>query len=319
MYTIKDLLRKFKKGDRRALSRILSLVENRTEEKDSILKDLFPLTSQAFIIGITGAPGVGKSSLVNSLVQIIRKEHLKVGILAIDPSSPFSGGAIFGDRIRMQNHTLDPGVFIRSMGTRGSLGGLSAATQDAVRVLDAFGMDIILLETVGVGQAELDVMEVAHSVVVVLIPGAGDSIQAIKAGIMEIGDVFVVNKGDLDGAERTVREVRALLEMVDTSSWCPPVIKTSSETGEGFKKLWQSLYYHRDFLKESAVGERRQRDSLKREILGLISTALEKEISSYLEHREGVEGIISGEKDPYTLARQILHSLFRREGGEKDE
>lgn len=310
MLVIKDLLSRFKGGDRRALARILSLVENQTKGGEMILRELFPLTGKAFIIGVTGAPGVGKSSLVNALTQVIRKGEKRVGIIAIDPSSPFSGGAIFGDRIRMQNHTLDSGVFIRSMGSRGSLGGLSKSTRDAVRVMDAFGKDIIIIETLGVGQAELDVVEVADSTVVVLIPGAGDSIQAIKAGIMEIGDIFVVNKCDLEGAEKTVREVKALLEMQD-DPWCPPVIRTSNETGEGFTMLWESLLYHQSYLSSSLKGKKRRMDYLKRELFGIITSSLEGEITKSLKDEE-IEKIMEGEEDPYTLAQEILKRLRRR-------
>lgn len=314
MLTIKDLIRSFKKRDRRALARILTLVESRSPERVELLKEIFPLTGQAYCIGITGAPGVGKSSLVNSLTGVLRREDLQVGILAIDPSSPFSGGAIFGDRIRMQNHTLDSGVYIRSMGSRGSLGGLSLATRDAARVLDAFGYDLILIETVGVGQAELDVMDVADSVVVALIPGAGDSIQAIKAGIMEIGDIFAINKCDLDGADKTAREVRALLEMSDNSAWTPPVIRTSSETGEGFNMLWQSLLYHKEFLASSSLKERKREAALVREVQDIIAMSLKEEISYYLIENKMIERASQGDEDPYSLALKVKEQLFKKRG-----
>lgn len=200
-------------GDRRMVARAISLIEDEASEKEGILSAIFPYTGKAYCLGITGAPGAGKRSLVDQLLVLLRRQGLKVGVIAIDPTSPFTGGAILGDRIRMQEHALDKGVFIRSMGTRGSLGGLSRATKDVVQVLDAFGKDIVIIETVGVGQSEVDIIKYADTTMVVLTPAGGDSVQTIKAGIMEIADVFVVNKADLPGADRTVSEISMMLDL----------------------------------------------------------------------------------------------------------
>jgi len=223
-------------------------------------------------VGVTGAPGAGKSSVVDDLIAEIRKKEQTVGIIAVDPTSPFSGGALLGDRIRMQEHTLDKGVFIRSMGTRGSLGGLARTTKEVVKVIDAFGMDYVLIETVGVGQAELDIMHVADTTVVTLTPGAGDSIQTIKAGIMEIADVFAVNKCDLPGADKVALEVEMMLDVQGSNlMWRPPVVLTSTVARQGITELLQSIEKHRDFLKENGLFEERRRKRTHDETLEILA------------------------------------------------
>lgn len=224
-----EITRRILAGDVRGAARAITCVENDYPERTQILQELFAHTGRARLIGITGTPGAGKSSLVDVLISFLRKSGLSIGVVAVDPTSPFTGGALLGDRVRMQSHATDPGVFIRSMGTRGSLGGLSRNTKDAVRILDAYGCDVILIETVGVGQSELDIMNIADSTIVVLNPGGGDSVQAFKAGIMEIADLFVINKADLPGTDKLEIEVEQMLDLVKHDApWRPPVIKTIS-------------------------------------------------------------------------------------------
>lgn len=226
---MQDLINRFTAGETRALARLISLLENEDDQHEQIIKELFKRTGQAYVIGFTGSPGAGKSSLVDQVVKQLRQAGKTVGIIAVDPTSPFTGGALLGDRIRMQQHALDKGVFIRSMGTRGSLGGLAKTTKDVVKAMDAFGFNYVIIETVGVGQAELDIMHVADSTVVVLTPGAGDAIQTIKAGIMEIADVFAVNKSDLSGADKIANEVEIMLDQQRADiDWRPPVKLCSS-------------------------------------------------------------------------------------------
>ncbi len=234
------LISAVRSGDARALARAISIVENRSPGRSDLLKALFPFTGKARIIGMTGAPGAGKSTLVDQLAKLYRKQDRTVGIIAVDPTSPYTGGAILGDRIRMQDHFADPGIYIRSMATRGSLGGLARTTADVTTVLDASGRDVILIETVGVGQDEVDIVRLADITVVILVPGMGDDVQTIKAGIMEIADIFVINKSDREGAERVEREIRALQTLATRQDgWTPPIVKTVASDGTGVARSGQ--------------------------------------------------------------------------------
>lgn len=316
-----ELARDVLAGNRRALARLISLVENNDSRKSEALRALYPRTGRAFVIGVTGAPGSGKSSLVDRLLFRIRSDGLTAGVIAVDPTSPFTGGAILGDRIRMQDHALDAGVFIRSMGTRGSLGGLSRATREAVQILDAFGMDLVLVETVGVGQSEVDIVRAADSTVVVLTPAAGDSVQTLKAGIMEIADLFVVNKSDLPGAERTVAEVNAMLEMQGEAAWRPPVLRTVASAGEGLAGLWEGLQAHRRFLEESGrlaeVRAKRVREELAGEVEQLVKSRVWEQIRGRIRVDELVAAIASRRRDPYTVAREIVEEIVFPQEKEK--
>ncbi len=302
------------KGDRRALARAISLVENEDSSKNEILKGVYTHTGKAYIIGFTGSPGSGKSSLVDKLVSVIRREGLTVGIVAIDPTSPFTGGAILGDRIRMQEHTEDKDVFIRSMGTRGSLGGLSRATKDAVQLLDAFGKDIVIIETVGVGQSEVDVVKNADTTVVVLTPASGDSVQTIKAGIMEIANIFVVNKSDLPNADRTRTEINLMLDLDNKKKeWRPPIISTISLTSEGIEELWEELKKHRQFLEEGDRLAAIRRERVKREIVDymehIIKSRLWEKISGTTLFEKTIEKISQRDLDPISGAEKVLERV----------
>lgn len=306
---VKDLL----DGNRRAAARLITLIENDDDQKRSLLKEIYPHTGKAFIIGITGAPGAGKSSLVDRLLQQIRADGLTAGIIAVDPTSPFSGGAILGDRIRMQDHALDAGVFIRSMGTRGSLGGLSRSTREAIQVFDAFGKDIVIVETVGVGQSEVDIVKTADSTVVILTPAGGDSVQTIKAGIMEIADIFVINKADLPGAERTATEINMMLDMNGEKPWRPPVLPTVSIKGDGVDKLWEALQEHRAFLEESGklidVRRQRVRQELTEQVEYLVKTRIWDEVRDTIELDSLVEKISKRQQDPYSAVGELLDKI----------
>ncbi|MHB0969605.1 MAG: methylmalonyl Co-A mutase-associated GTPase MeaB [Thermoanaerobaculia bacterium] len=261
---LETLIEGIRAGRYRALAQAISMVERNEGASDELLAALYPQTGKARIIGITGSPGAGKSTLVDSLARYFRKSELTVGIIAVDPTSPFTGGAILGDRIRMQELYTDRGVFIRSMATRGFLGGLAKATNDAVDLLDAGGFDIVLVETVGVGQDEVEVIRTVQTNVVVLVPGMGDDIQAIKAGIMEIGDVFVVNKADRPGADRTVNEITMMMSLVEEhGEWVPPIVKTVASRGEGIPELVEALERHRDHLVGTGELERRNRERVR--------------------------------------------------------
>ncbi len=252
MNEVDGLVSRILEREKRAIARGLTWVERDSEDGKALVRALFPLAGKAHIVGITGAPGVGKSTLVNSLTLELRRRGARVGILAVDPSSPFSGGAILGDRIRMQESVMDDGVFMRSLASRGHLGGLSRATFGAVTLMDAAGFDVILIETVGAGQSEVEIMQLAHSTMVVLAPGLGDDIQAIKAGILEIGQIFVVNKADRDGADHTARAIRGMLTLgMQHLDWFPPIVKTVAEHGEGLGELIGSLEKHREYLSQS--------------------------------------------------------------------
>lgn len=302
-------------GDRRALSRAITVVEDGGKEAAQLVSSVFSRSGRAHVIGVTGSPGVGKSTLVDALITEARKQDLKVAVLAVDPSSPFTGGAILGDRIRMQGHTLDRKVFIRSMANRGHQGGVSLATYDAVRMLDASGFDVIIIETVGVGQSELAIAQTADTTILVLMPGSGDDIQAIKSGIMEIGDVFVVNKGDLPGANKSASEIVASLELAHfETAWRPPVIVSIAETGQGIDELWQSVCDHKAFLEASGLLETRRSKRIQAELSEIVADMARRNLKDSLANSTDVQDvitqIINREIDPHTAASHLIPSLF---------
>lgn len=298
------------KGQKRSAAKIITIIENDEPIKNQLFAELFPHTGKAYLIGLTGSPGAGKSSLVDCLTSVIRKEGKKVGIIAVDPSSPFSGGALLGDRIRMQEHAADPGVFIRSMGTRGSLGGLAQTTKEAVRVLDAFGCDVVIVETVGVGQSELDIMNAVDSTVVVLNPGAGDHIQTIKAGIMEIADIFAVNKADLSGADKVVSEVEGMLDFGSHADWRPPVVKCTTLTNTGITSLWEKINEHRIFLENSGLLQKKREERLKLEVIEHVEAKLRQRIRQRVLESQQMTEILGqigqGRLTPDGAADQII-------------
>jgi LAO/AO transport system kinase len=303
-------------GSARAVARLISLVEDASPQLREVMALLAPHTGDAHVIGLTGSPGVGKSTSTSALVSAFRRRDQRVGVLAVDPSSPFSGGALLGDRVRMQDHATDPGVFIRSMASRGQLGGLSWATPQALRVLDAAGCDVILIETVGVGQAEVEVASLADSTVVLLAPGMGDAIQAAKAGILEIADVFVVNKADRDGSEQTVRELKSMLSMgatdVAAGGWKPPVCKTVASRGEGIEDVVDVLEQHRTWSATSGERERRRAARARGEIEAIALTELRArmdELRGRATLPELAEAVAAGRLDPYSAADQLIQGV----------
>ncbi len=310
---MRQLVQELLQGNRRALARLISLVENDDKRKAEVLPELYRHTGKAYVIGITGSPGSGKSSLVDRLLESVRRYGLTAGVIAVDPSSPFTGGAILGDRIRMQEHALDPGVFIRSMGTRGNLGGLSRATREAIQIFDAFGMDLVMVETVGVGQSEVDIVKYADTTVVVLTPAGGDSVQTIKAGIMEIGDIFVVNKADYPGTERTVAELNAMLDMKGAEDWRAPVLPTVAVRGEGVDRLWEAVLRHRELLESSgrlqAVRRERARQELADQLEHLVKSWIWEKIRARVPYEEMVEKIMARSMDPYSGAYRLLEEI----------
>lgn len=304
--------------DLRAIARAISKIENDAPDANEILKALFAHTGKGVTIGITGAPGAGKSSLVDKLALHYRAAGKTIGIVAVDPSSPFSGGALLGDRIRMQALTNDPGVYIRSMATRGNLGGLARATVDAVAVLDAAGYDRTLVETVGVGQDEVDIVKTADVSVVVLVPGMGDDIQAIKAGIMEIGDVFVINKAERDGVERTERELIALLEMAERSDgWHPPIVRTVATQNKGIDQFVEAIESYAAFKKERQASLQRSAEVAENRIIELLrERLLRRVISGALapgELRELALAVASRRRDPYSIVEEIVSKVHIKE------
>jgi LAO/AO transport system kinase len=297
-------------GDKRALARAISLVENRDQEGDHLVAELFPRTGKARIVGITGPPGVGKSTLIAALTAELRSAGREVGVLSIDPSSPFTQGAMLGDRIRLADHFLDPGVFIRSMATRGSLGGLAEAALQAALLMDAAGKDDVLLETVGVGQGEIDIVDHADTIVLALMPGSGDSIQALKAGVMEIPDVIVVNKSDHPLADTMLREVRAVLSLGPQGDWQVPVVRTEAAKGEGIRALLDQIDAHRRHIEETgSLAERRARN-LRAEVLGIAAARLRRRLEERAETdpewEELLESVVRRQTDPATAARKLL-------------
>jgi len=296
-------------GDARALARAISTVENRSPGWSDLLKLLFPHTGKARVMGITGAPGAGKSTLVDQLARLYRQQDRSVGIIAVDPTSPYTGGAILGDRIRMQDHFADPGIYIRSMATRGSLGGLARTTADVATVLDASGRDVILVETVGVGQDEVDIVRLADITLVMLVPGMGDDVQTIKAGIMEIADVFVINKSDREGAERVEREIRALQSLATRDDgWTPPIVKTVASEGRGVEKLAAAILEYESFLqKENRALEKSVQNWRERLVEMLRDAMLEKARAQLGDGNVArlAREVAEHKRDPYTLVEEI--------------
>jgi LAO/AO transport system kinase len=311
---IQSEIARLRSGDARALARAISTVENRAAGWAELLKAIFPHTGKARVIGLTGAPGAGKSTLVDQLAKYYRKENRTVGIIAVDPTSPYTGGAILGDRIRMQDHYSDPGIYIRSMATRGSLGGLARATADAVTVLDASGRDLVMIETVGVGQDEVDIVRLAEVTVVILVPGMGDDVQTIKAGIMEIADIFVINKSDYQGAERVEREIRAMQSLASRHDrWTPPVVKTVASQGVGTGELAAAIVAYETYLKtENLVFTKNVENWQERLVEMLRDAMLEKareQIDGGSLERYAAE-IADHKRDPYSLVEEIVRGVI---------
>jgi len=308
-----DLVEKLLKGERRALARAISIIENESPEKYDILKQIYPATHNSYIIGITGAPGSGKSTLVDKLITRARQDQLSVGVLAVDPSSPFSGGALLGDRIRMQEHTLDPHVFIRSMGTRGSLGGLSRATREAAKILDAYQKDLIILETVGVGQSEVDIVKYADTTALVLTPAGGDSVQTIKAGVMEIADIFVVNKADFPGTDKTCVELENMLDLGKKKDWRPSIVKTVAPENQGIDEFFSAILEHQKFLQQSGylkeIRKERIHQELVEQVESLVSLHAWQKIESHISIMKLTEEIMEQQKDPYSSAHYLLQNF----------
>jgi LAO/AO transport system kinase len=314
---VEKLIAKALDGDHRSIARLISLVESESPQAEHIMRRIYPHSGKAHILGLTGSPGAGKSTLADKVIASFKSLGKTIGVIAVDPSSPFTGGAILGDRLRMQQHAVDPDVFIRSMGTRGSLGGLSRSTQEAALILDACGKDIVIIETVGVGQSEIDIVKIADTVGLILVPGMGDDIQIMKAGIMEIADVFIVNKADRDGADRVSTEVNMMLDLLGMRPWRPPVLKTIAERGEGVAEVVSEMVRHREFLNVSEEGRKRKwrrlgmevEEILRREIASLVELAWEREKSPEL-----FESLAERKTNPYEVAEQILGKILTEPG-----
>jgi LAO/AO transport system kinase len=309
-----QLVDRARAGDPRAVARLISSVESGSDRLREVMAALTPHAGHAVVIGITGAPGVGKSTCTSALVSAFRADGQRVGVLAVDPSSPFTGGALLGDRIRMQEHATDPAVYIRSMATRGHLGGLSWSTPQAVRVLDAAGCDVVLIETVGVGQSEVEVAALADTTVVLLAPGLGDGIQAAKAGLLEVGDIFVVNKADRDGADQVVRDLKSMIRLAERQpgDWREPIVSTVASRGEGIGELVEVLDKHRAWLSSSGELERRRTRRVRDEIEAIAMTTLRQRFAAI--HGSAkldtlAEKVLAGESDPYAAADEVIAGL----------
>jgi LAO/AO transport system kinase len=313
-WTHEGLLAGVRAGDHRALARAITLVENRDQRAYALIRELYPETGRAYTIGVTGPPGVGKSSLIAALVRHVRGVGSTVGVVSVDPSSPFSHGALLGDRIRLADHFLDPGVYIRSMGTRGHLGGLSEAALQAVLLLDAAGRDLVFLETVGTGQSEIEVSGVADTVLLVLMPGSGDSVQALKAGIMEIPDVLAINKSDHPAAKTMLNEVRSILMLDRDREWMPPIVLTDALSEHGVEELWEQLGAHRSYLERDGGLDERRRRNLAGEVFAVASGRakrhLEQAVAESPELRRLLDAVQQRELDPLTAVREIMVRVF---------
>lgn len=310
-----EILERLLNGDVRAIARAITLIENNTLQGQELLASLYPHTGKAVIVGVTGPAGSGKSTLTNQLAKAYRQQGKTVGIIAVDPSSPFTGGAILGDRIRMQEISDDPGIFIRSMGTRGSLGGLARMTGEAIRVLDAAGKDIIIVETVGVGQSEVEIVQVADTVLVVAVPGLGDEIQAIKAGIMEIGDILVVNKADRPGAEKTVFELQAMLDLKPfmPDDWRPPVLKAIATENSGITEVLAAIDTHQEYLQRTGRLEEAQLGRVRHEVNALLQERVLSEIYRRFGEKDFeilVKKVFAKEENPYGAVESILGKVL---------
>ncbi|MCF7934900.1 MAG: methylmalonyl Co-A mutase-associated GTPase MeaB [Synergistales bacterium] len=305
------MISKALQGDNRSIAKVISLVEGESQFSDSIMRKIYPYSGTAQIVGVTGSPGAGKSTFSDKLIKKLKAQGKKIGVIAVDPTSPFSGGAILGDRLRMQQHALDPDIFIRSMGTRGSLGGLSRSTYEAALILDACQKDVVIIETVGVGQSEVDIVKIADTVCLMLVPGMGDDVQTMKAGIMEIADLFVINKADHDGADRLVTEVNIMLDLMGERQWRPPVLKTVSAKGTGIDEVYSSLNNHNDFLVRSEEGRRRRfarlelevEEVLRREVARIVEQAWD---TRKMEDPDILQRLAERQTDPYAVADSVL-------------
>jgi LAO/AO transport system kinase len=313
-WTHDELVDGVRAGDRRALARAITLVESRDPAAYPLVSELYPETGRAEAIGVTGPPGVGKSSLIGALVRHVRAQGRTVGVVSVDPSSPFSHGALLGDRIRLADHFLDPGVYIRSMGTRGHLGGLAEASLQALLLLDASGKDLVFLETVGTGQSEVEVSGIADSVLLVLMPGSGDSVQALKAGIMEIPDVIAVNKADTPSAKTMVTELRSVLSLAGEQEWAPPIVLTDALRGEGVEELWDALAAHRTFLEHDGRLEARRRRNLGREVFALAAGRAKERLEGAVADDPELSRLLGlverRELDPLSAVREIMVKVF---------
>lgn len=322
------LINRLLKGDTRAAARLITIAENDIVAAEEIVNSIYKYTGKAYILGITGAPGSGKSTLISTLTNSFIKEGKKVGIICVDPTSPLTGGAILGDRIRMKKHFTTDNVFIRSMANRGQLGGLARATEDIIKILDVYGCDIIIIETVGVGQSEVDIFRSAQSVLVLLVPGMGDDIQAIKAGIMEITDIFIVNKMDLPGADRKVSEIMQMLELsmnfkydysdanqknAHIPKWTPKIVKLNSKTGENFEKLLEIINEHKTFLKDTGVFENYQLNRIRNETLQILKHKITKKVEGLVHSNSKIEEyirlVMDKSMDPYSMANLVIQLL----------
>jgi LAO/AO transport system kinase len=317
MAMLEELVHSAMAGDKKAVARLITLVENDEKKAREIVRLVHPHTGKAYVVGITGPPGAGKSTLLDKLIKLARDEGHRVGVIAVDPTSPFTGGALLGDRLRMQRHSTDPGVFIRSMATRGSLGGLAKATNDAIKVLDASGYDIIFVETVGVGQTEVDIVRTADTVVLVLIPGYGDEVQALKAGLMEIADIFAINKADREGTEMLHLEIQMAVEFERDRwrqlGWEPPIVETTAFTLRGVRPLWEAIERHMGFMRSSGRLNERRRLRAAEEVKAIVADSVVSRVEERLHSSEAEEligQVLSGKIDPYSAADIVMERVF---------